>query len=160
MRDAFSGIINIGMIVVFLVIVSGYLAYNVTYTKAFRVKNKIIDYIERYHKCEPGRGNQDACDSGVSSYMQQIGYSRDTQIRVPGNVTGYVCDNGYCVRCIIADSGGIDTRKQCYYEVVTAVNVDIPIINNIMPSMKLFQVSGSTQTFDCTTSSTTTCVNP
>ena len=47
MRDAFSGIINIGMIVVFLVIVSGYLAYNVTYTKAFRVKNKIIDYIEK-----------------------------------------------------------------------------------------------------------------
>lgn len=149
MRDAFSGIINIGMIVVFLVIVSGYLAYNVTYTKAFRVKNKIIDYIERYHKCEPGQGSTDACDAGVSSYMQQIGYSRDTQIGVQGASPAYTCENGYCVRCIEADTGGLDTKKQCYYDVVTAVNVDIPIINSIMPNMKIFQVSGSTQTFTC-----------
>ena len=42
MRDAFGGIVNISMIVVFLVVVSGYLAFNVTYTKAFRMKNKII----------------------------------------------------------------------------------------------------------------------
>ena len=48
MRDAFGGIVNISMIVVFLVIVSGYLAFNVSYTKAFRVKNKIITTIEQY----------------------------------------------------------------------------------------------------------------
>ena len=42
MRDALGGIVNITIIVVFLVIVSGYLAFNVNYTKAFRVKNKII----------------------------------------------------------------------------------------------------------------------
>ena len=42
MRDAFGGIANMVVIIVFLVIVSGYLAFNVNYTKAFRVKNKII----------------------------------------------------------------------------------------------------------------------
>ena len=42
MRDAFGGLLNMVIIVVFLVLVSGYLAFNVNYTKAFRVKNKII----------------------------------------------------------------------------------------------------------------------
>ena len=42
MRDAIGGVVNITIIVTFLVIVSGYLAFNVNYTKAFRVKNKII----------------------------------------------------------------------------------------------------------------------
>ena len=42
MRDAFGGLMNMVIIVVFLVLVSGYLAFNVNYTKAFRVKNKII----------------------------------------------------------------------------------------------------------------------
>ena len=42
MRDAFGGLMNMVIIIVFLVLVSGYLAFNVNYTKAFRVKNKII----------------------------------------------------------------------------------------------------------------------
>ena len=46
MRDAIGGVVNITIIVTFLVIVSGYLAFNVNYTKAFRVKNKIITTIE------------------------------------------------------------------------------------------------------------------
>ena len=48
MRDAFGGIANMVVIIVFLVIVSGYLAFNVNYTKAFRVKNKIISTFEQY----------------------------------------------------------------------------------------------------------------
>ena len=42
MRDAFGGIVNIAIIVVFMTIVSGYLAFNVSYTKAFKVKNYFI----------------------------------------------------------------------------------------------------------------------
>ena len=48
MRDAFGGLMNMVIIIVFLVLVSGYLAFNVNYTKAFRVKNKIITTIEQY----------------------------------------------------------------------------------------------------------------
>ena len=48
MRDAFGGLVNIVIIVVFLVLVSGLLAFNVNYTKAYRVKNKIITTLEQY----------------------------------------------------------------------------------------------------------------
>lgn len=46
MRDAIGGVVNIQIILVFIVIVSGYLAFSVNYTKAFRVKNKIITTLE------------------------------------------------------------------------------------------------------------------
>ena len=35
MRDAFGGLLNIVIIVVFMTLVSGYLAFNVSYAKAF-----------------------------------------------------------------------------------------------------------------------------
>ena len=42
MRDAIGGSVNLVIIVVFMLLVSGYLAFNINYTKAFKVKNKII----------------------------------------------------------------------------------------------------------------------
>ena len=48
MRDAFGGVANLAIIIVFLTLVSGYLALNVNYTKAFRVKNKIISTFEQF----------------------------------------------------------------------------------------------------------------
>ena len=82
MRDAFGGLMNIIIIVVFLVIVSGYLAFNVTYTKAFRVKNKIITTIEQY---EGNCGNESsACDKEILSYMKELGYSPETTLNIEG----------------------------------------------------------------------------
>ena len=48
MRDAYGGVVSISIVVVFLVLVSGYLAFNVNYTKAFRLKNKVISVLEEY----------------------------------------------------------------------------------------------------------------
>ena len=72
MRDAFGGIVNISMIVVFLVVVSGYLAFNVTYTKAFRMKNKIITTLEQYEGCQ---GTNEQTWVGIlEDYANSIGY--------------------------------------------------------------------------------------
>ena len=67
MRDAFGGLMNMVIIVVFLVLVSGYLAFNVNYTKAFRVKNKIITKIEQYERSEERRVGKE-CRSRWSPY--------------------------------------------------------------------------------------------
>ena len=42
MRDALGGTVTLVIIVVFIVIALGYMAFNVNYTKAFRMKDKII----------------------------------------------------------------------------------------------------------------------
>lgn len=152
MRDAFGGIVNITIIVVFLVIVSGYLAFNVNYTKAFRVKNKIISTFEQYEgNCQNDNG---ACDLEIQKYMTDIGYS------VPDSfsLTDYTCRKGYCFKEVSAidnePNGDADIVQEngdkVYYQIVTVIYIDIPIINRIMPHLKLFQVSGTTRAIEPT----------
>ena len=142
MRDAFGGIVNIAIIVVFLVLVSGYLAFNVNYTKAFRVKNKIISTLEQYEGVCP---EESACDRIITNYMKEIGYNAEGF-----RLSGYDCrmEKGYCIRRVEAstDTGGIDGSNKFYYEVVTKINIEIPIINRI--GLRFFQVSGSTKLID------------
>lgn len=144
MRDAYGGIVNITFIVVFIVIISGYLAFSVNYNKAFRVKNKIISAIE---ECEGISKNDtsDCAHQAIEGYMQQVGYS------VPKDFNSSVCTgelstvgNGWCAQENVVSTGELGNKS--YYTVVTAVNIDLPIINRILPSMKLFQVSGNTKT--------------
>lgn len=45
------------------------------------------------------------------------------------------------------DTENVDLKKKVYYQVTTAIVIDIPIINKIMPNLKMFQVSGTTKAF-------------
>lgn len=141
MRDAFGGIINLAMIVVFLVLVCGYLAFNVNYTKAFRVKNYIITSLEQYEGyCSSGSD----CSKKIQSYIDKVGYSAPDF-----KLDGYVCNYGYCYKeykvSNEVDSSVSESKNQVYYNVVTQINIDIPIINKIMPGLKIFQISGNTK---------------
>jgi len=146
MRDAFGGVANLVIIVVFLVLVSGYLAFNVNYTKAFRVKNKIISTIEEYEgKCVPGNEAND-CHIKIRDYMRSLGYdSPDPDL----SGDGYDCGGGYCIKLVEvappSSTSTDDTKKRAYFKVVTQISIDIPIINKILPGLKLFQVSGDTK---------------
>ena len=151
MRDAFGGLINLVIIVVFLIIVSGYLAYNVSYAKAFRVKNKIISTIEEFEGQCDFSNDEDTCVKIINTYMMQIGYSPlgSDEINIsnfdapsnckPQNIN---CQTGYCtMKC---EYGGSVGTNYYYYRVVTYVTLDIPIINKIMSGMTVFQVTGDT----------------
>ncbi len=143
MRDAIGGLVNIVIIVVFLVIVSGYLAFNVNYTKAFRVKNKIITTYEQYEgNCD---NDSSACMQQITEYMQQIGYDMNNT----PNISGYNCRRGFCVKRVDSKSttGGIADNDQYYFKIVTQITIDIPIIKKVMAGMNVFQVSGDTKSF-------------
>ena len=144
MRDAFGGLMNMVIIVVFLVLVSGYLAFNVNYTKAFRVKNKIITTIEQYEgACEPGNPSN-KCNQVIKDYMKSVGYNASSL-----QINDYECNDSYCIKRIEAetDAGNVDLKKKVYYKVTTAIVIDIQIINKIMPQLSIFQVSGTTKAF-------------
>ncbi len=144
MRDAFGGLMNMVIIVVFLVLVSGYLAFNVNYTKAFRAKNKIITLIEQYE----GHCDNDSyeCNTKISTYLNELGY-KNFRISLSSSNPKTYCNSsyGYCIEEV--EVSNINGKQKVYYKVTTAIVIDIPIINNIMPNLKLFQVSGSTKTF-------------
>ena len=160
MRDAFGGLVNIAIIVVFMTIVSGYLAFNVSYTKAFKVKNKIISVYEEYDGCE-GTAFKSKCDKEIETYINAMGYNAPT----PGNFAKTLnnedynasttrahateCNNnyGYCViefRDALEPNDKINKQYRSF-RVVTVVYLDIPIINNIMSGMNMFQITGDTK---------------
>lgn len=145
MRDAMGGLVNIVIVVVFLVIVSGYMAFNVNYTKAFRVKNKIISTIEQYE----GITNSEV-NSIIQDYMLQIGYDRSNPPKMEDE--GYTCPNGlgYCYKKVASrdkdTSDTKDMKNKVYYKVATQITIDIPIIKNIMPNLNVFRVTGDTKT--------------
>lgn len=144
MRDAFGGIVNISMIVVFLVIVSGYLAFNVSYTKAFRVKNKIITTIEQY---EGNCNDTSDCSGIIDKYIQNIGYSPYEYIQVtatPGCTRIHEpSKNGYYIeRC---PANGVEDNQKVYYKVITFIDINIPIVNKVMSGMNVFRVSGNSK---------------
>lgn len=145
MRDAFGGLVNIVIIVVFIVLVSGLLAFNVNYTKAFKVKNKIITTLEQYEgNCKA----DSACDLAIRNYMTQVGYSANDF-----TLDNYECHNGYCIKQVFVDGNSTDKdptivdegSTRFYYQVYTQINIDIPILNKILPGLRIFQVGGTTQ---------------
>ncbi len=154
MRDAFGGIVNLTIIVVFLVIVSGYLAYNVNYTKAFKVKNKIISYFEQYgNTCSNTTSD---CSQKINKFMKEIGYNTDgsfMQLNAKsigdGTPCTWTCNSklNFCyAQYLVAkntDVTGGKGKSKVYYKVATRINMNIPIIDRIVPSF--FTVSGDTK---------------
>ena len=56
---------------------------------------------------------------------------------------------GYCIKKIDMNSISVgstqDRKDRAYFKVVTQINIDIPIINKILPGLKIFQISGDTK---------------
>ena len=140
MSQATGGAINMFLVAIFLAVVSGYLAFSVSYNKAFRYKNQIIDSIEQCEGITNSKtdSNTVCVIEKVRAYAKTIGYNNEEI-----NKDGYTCykDFGFCFKRNSADS---DDTSRYYYTVVTGVNINIPIINNFLPS--IFEVSGNTRT--------------
>lgn len=150
MRDAFGGVTSLVIIVVFLVLVSGYLAFNVNYTKAFRVKNRIISLYEQYEGEQCFTNENSICNEKIKEYMRSLGYNPGTSpiIESPGATVR--CFNfGYCAEKFdVEKPAGTnldDMKTRAYYKITTQIQIDIPIINKILPGLRIFQISGDTK---------------
>lgn len=141
MQDAFGGIMNLFLIALFLVIVEGVLGFTVNYTKAFKMKNIVISAIEEYEGIRCVNANSSintnsACRNKIVEGAMQIGYSPSINISCPRDFINN--DNLFCSKEVTSKSG------DSIYRIVTQVDVNIPIIRNIM-GLSFFQVSGDTR---------------
>ena len=137
MQDAFGGILSIVLIALFLIIVEGILGFTVNYTKAFKMKNIVISAIEEYEDatCVEATKPNTQCRKKILDGAKSIGYS-PSRISCPSGWTNI--DNLFCVTNIKSHN------KNKIYKIVTQVDVNIPIIRNIM-GLSFFQVSGETR---------------
>lgn len=135
MKDAFGGILNLALISVFLLIVSGVLGLTVNYTKAFRMKNVVISTIEQYEGYGCFSNGSTDCKDKIKDGAEKLGYHP-----VNVNCKGYTgrIDDLFCYKEQEANG------HNKYYSIVTQVDINIPIINKIM-GLSFFQVHGDTR---------------
>lgn len=151
MREAIGNTFIVNLLLVFLGVMSIIFIGSISYSKAFKVKNRIVYVIEKY-----GGWNELATDEGIdpakleiSASLKQIGYplattfgrcaryqKRDNDVEttiVYGEDPGDI-DYHYCVYKYKSDRG-------VYYGVVTFMRFDIPLIGDLLE----FPVYGETK---------------
>ena len=154
MRDAIGGVFSLQIILVFVILINGYLAYSVNYTRAFRVKNEIINIVEESEGFREGG----TAATRISSLVKTAGYGlssiQQQNVRNNNNVDGWYCNgqDGYCIKCYDNTGNNSITSDNAeyrgvYYGVKTYVNMDIPVLNRIFTGLPDFlAVKGETKT--------------
>lgn len=138
MKAATGNALLMNIIITFLVVVLGVLVASITYTKAFRVKNRIVEVIENYE------GDFDNHESDIrndiTNSLDSVGYRlkgtsacKDIDIS-NGDVEGK--DYYYCIYKKTTGRGN-------YYKVVSYMYLDLPVIGDYL----VLPVSGETKVF-------------
>lgn len=156
MRDAIGGSIIMVWILIFLVVITSILGFAFNYTKAFRLKNAVLDYLE------DGQGFTPEVQEKIMSLRTKYGYGN----KLAYADTSWMCDNGICIKYnkIYDGSNKSDPgdraigTKYCgsnpdckvgYYSVTTFIYVNIPIIVDVLAEVQKnggLNVSGDTAT--------------
>lgn len=145
MRDAIGQVFTLQIILAFVLLINGYMAYSVNYARAFQVKNHIVDIIEEYEGYE-----NNAAQDKINAYIEQVNYNVPNRMMTDfigkngGECPGW---NGWCVVTHdVTMAGGDSDINGNYYTVVSFVSIDIPVINNIIGLGEFLQVRGETRT--------------
>ena len=157
MRDAIGGVLVIEIIIVFLLIINSYLAFSVNYTKAFRIKNRIISIIENYEGLTDGQlGSKNAIENMMleSRYSINPAYTdRCNTLRGGAKYYEKVSNiaGGFCYYITETSESGqglaSETYKGTVYSVAVFVNIDLPVLNKIFPYFSnVFAIKGETKT--------------
>ncbi len=133
MRESIGGTWLLGFVVLFIVLFSAFLAFSINYTKAFKVKNFIINTIEENDGFSSFKGgnvttltddqlksNLDT-ESKVYNYLKKTGYATTTIDSSKCEEDRYWHEGGYCVKKITTENGA-------YYKVTSFINIEIPLI--------------------------------
>ena len=127
MREATGqvGLMNIMLFVIGIIIIL--LAGSIAYSKAFRVKNKIIDIIEKHNAYD-----SDARDE-ITSTLTGLGYrtasKNDYTKNCKDKISGYtLVTNAYPNHLYCVYKADNSTSKKYYYKVVAYMYFDLPVI--------------------------------
>ena len=152
MRESFGGAFLLSISITFIIIFASFLAISINYSKAFTVKNEIINFIEDgqgWRQTSSASVNSSCSDYETSTecqilrYLQKVGYNIKSTTTNPvycpeeysdryGN-RKVVNRGGYCIKRICTRSGtgrlasGYETGS-AYYSVTTFVRIEVPIL--------------------------------
>lgn len=101
MRESIGSTFTLNIIILFIVIVFGILAATLSYYKAYKVNNRILDAIEQYE------GYNEPAKDEISRILQSLGY--------PANSTNAKCEPKRDGAKLAALSDGTPGQLYCVY---------------------------------------------
>ena len=145
MRDAVGGSLLLNIVVMFTSIVILFFAGIMAYSKAYKIKNRIIEVVEKYETYDP------IVQATLDEELRKAGYIVATANQVEDK-----CEDGnlntseylYCIykECKICDDSSKCVVGECveenrHYVVETFIHFNFPVIGNMLT----FKVKGETK---------------
>jgi len=127
MRDAFGGAFSIKLILVFLILYISFICVAINYSRAFRVKNRIINIIEEYegYPMVTNTTKTNQIDAAINAYLLTTGYYIDKDDVGTVSSCNDLIGLGYCI--VEMNSNPL------YYKVETYMVFTLPIVNVSFP---------------------------
>ena len=139
MREATGNALLVMMVTSIITIIMIFFVGSISYSKAYKIKNYIINQIEEHESLNSSLIGE------IDTYLKDVGYNvRRSTSKCP-NVTTNVNSCGSNIytgsyEVCIYECGGVNT----YYKVITYMKFDFPVIGNTLK----FQVKGETRSFN------------
>ena len=138
MKDAFGSAFIIKLMLVFMVVFICFMTVAVNFAKVFRVKNTVINILERYS----GEESVDEINERIDAYLTKIGYDYSSNTNVTND-----CNNQRSNLSGVKDGSHTYSRIQSicviplgdddntYYKVTAYIVLDFPLFRfgTVMP---------------------------
>lgn len=125
------------IIIVFIVIVFGFLGGTMSYYKGFKINNRIVGAIEKFEGYNTNTAGNGSIDE-INKVLSTFGYTREP-IKCPASDGGTYKDmyfvkasenNGFRY-CIYIDNPTPTSGTYYTYGVLTYMNIDLPVVKRI-----------------------------
>ncbi len=149
MRESIGGAWIFGLVITFILLFTAFLAVTINYSRAFKIKNQIIDLIEEEEGfTSDNTSNDPGAAQRIDNYLSTSGYRNlgscptdgswrvwnKSDISMPDKNTKY----SYCVKK--HNKHNASYPQEGYYEVIVFFNLNLPVFGEFMT----FKVSGET----------------
>ena len=141
MREAIGGTWLFGLVITFIVFFASFLAVSVNYSRAFNVKNNIVDLISK------NEGNSCHTRLEIAEYLKDVGYlvpgkcsSSSIGYKLNGDSLGKGAQKAYY--CIEKEITGVSTSiEKNYYSVEIFFRIDLPVVGELFT----FKIKGESE---------------
>lgn len=147
MREAIGSYFLTGIVVTFVVLFTGYLCLSINMNKAYKVKNEIINIIQKNNGLDGDVIHQ------ITDYMNHVGYRTNGECETKDGdgyqISGAPTSTSNAVMCVkqmaVEYTTSNDTKEQFppakYYQIKVFFGIDLPIVRK----MFTFSIKGSTK---------------
>ncbi len=146
MRESQGATFLFQIVIVFVLLFTGYLCLSINYARAFRVKDEVVNIVER------NKGYVDVTQKEVAAYLKKVGYRTTgkcdndiddqngpyTAYDANGESQGTGNKGVFCMRKVVSNSGDDETPTRVYYQVQVFYRLDLPIFSDTF----VFKASG------------------